>query len=131
MLFITCLALSATAEPQGLFNSLNPFNLGNGGGSGSSTTTSTAGVTTTGPGGVTAAGVRAGRERADVIAIHGLLGAIVFAVTFPFGAIIIRALNFQGLVWVHATVQTISYIGALVVMGLGISIVLNVPGFSV
>lgn len=71
-------------------------------------------------------------ERAEaIVAAHGFMGAIAFAVLFPLGAIFIRAFSFRGLVWVHAAMQLFSYLIALAVMGLGLYIVMNAPFFSV
>lgn len=71
-------------------------------------------------------------EESELLAkAHGVMATIAFAILFPLGAIIIRALSFRGLVWVHAAVQVFSYIVALAVMGLGIFIVMHESHFSV
>ena len=44
---------------------------------------------------------------------------------FPFGALTVRLLSFQGLVWVHVGAQTFAYLLALVALGLGVWIAVS------
>lgn len=55
-----------------------------------------------------------------VLKAHGIIGPLVFAVLFPLGAIMIRLLNFRGLVYLHAAWQFIALLLALSTLGLGI-----------
>lgn len=45
---------------------------------------------------------------------------LAFAIFFPLGAAILRALNFGGLVWFHAGWQIFTYCIAIAGLGLGI-----------
>lgn len=56
------------------------------------------------------------------IPIHGVVMCLAFIVGFPFGAFLIRLASFRGLVLIHATVQLLSYLGAIIGLGLGLYI---------
>ena len=56
------------------------------------------------------------------IAVHGVIMCLAFIVGFPLGAFLIRLASFRGLVWIHAGVQLLSYLGAIIGLGLGIYI---------
>lgn len=56
------------------------------------------------------------------IPIHGIVMCLAFIVGFPFGAFLIRLASFRGLVWVHAGVQLLSYLAAIIGLGLGLYI---------
>ncbi|KAL9127441.1 MAG: hypothetical protein Q9217_003678 [Psora testacea] len=47
---------------------------------------------------------------------------LVFVIGFPLGAFLIRLCSFRGLVWIHAGVQILAYLGALLGLALGIYI---------
>ena len=51
---------------------------------------------------------------------HGVLMGIAFIGLFPLGAIMIRLLSFPGLVYVHAAIQILSLLLAIVGLGLGV-----------
>ena len=51
---------------------------------------------------------------------HGVLMGIAFLGLFPLGAIMIRLLSFPGLVYVHAAIQVLALILAIVGLGLGV-----------
>ena len=56
------------------------------------------------------------------IPIHGVIMCLAFIIGFPFGAFLIRLASFRGLVWIHAGVQLLSYLGAIIGLGLGVYI---------
>ena len=56
------------------------------------------------------------------VPIHGVVMCIAFIIGFPLGAFLIRLASFRGLVWIHATVQLLSYLGAIFGLGLGVYI---------
>ena len=58
----------------------------------------------------------------NAVITHGTIMGLAFAFLFPFGAIMIRAASFRGLVWVHAGIQIIAYLLALTGLGLGVYI---------
>lgn len=60
----------------------------------------------------------------DGIAIptHGVIMCLAFIIGFPLGAFLIRLASFRGLVWIHAAVQLLSYLGAIIGLGFGIYI---------
>lgn len=53
---------------------------------------------------------------------------IAFAVLFPLGAIILRLFRFRGIAWFHGIWQTISWVIAIVGLGLGIWLANNGEG---
>ncbi|OCK79689.1 hypothetical protein K432DRAFT_60124 [Lepidopterella palustris CBS 459.81] len=55
-----------------------------------------------------------------VVIAHGICMGLAFAIFFPLGAAILRALNFGGLVWFHAGWQIFTYCIAIAGLGLGI-----------
>ena len=55
---------------------------------------------------------------------------LAFIIGFPFGAFLIRLASFRGLVWIHTAVQLISYLGAIIGLGLGVYIAMK-PGVGV
>ena len=59
-------------------------------------------------------------KRHRMIIAHGVLMSLAFVIFYPLGAILIRALSFKGLVWVHAGVQVFAYTLALAGMGIGV-----------
>lgn len=61
-----------------------------------------------------------GQKMKRILIAHGTLMGLAFVIVYPLGAIIIRLLSFQGLVWVHAGVQWFAYAMALAGMGLGV-----------
>jgi len=79
-----------------------------------------------GGGGGGSTGVSGGEGEVDgphwnkILKAHGIIGPLVFAVLFPLGAIMIRVLNFRGLVYLHAAWQFIALLLALSTLGLGI-----------
>ena len=56
------------------------------------------------------------------VPIHGVFMCLAFIIGFPLGAFLIRLASFRGLVWIHATVQLLSYLGAIIGLGLGVYI---------
>ncbi|KAL9098157.1 MAG: hypothetical protein Q9163_006128 [Psora crenata] len=56
------------------------------------------------------------------IPLHGTIMSLVFVVSFPLGVFLIRLCSFRGLVWVHAGVQLLALLGALIGLALGIYI---------
>lgn len=56
------------------------------------------------------------------IPVHGVIMCLAFIIGFPFGAFLIRLASFRGLVWIHAGVQLLSYLGAIIGLGLGVYI---------
>ena len=68
--------------------------------------------------------VGAGSTEYDGVAIpiHGIAMCLAFIVGFPFGAFLIRLASFRGLVWIHASVQLLSYLVAIIGLGLGVYI---------
>lgn len=56
------------------------------------------------------------------IPIHGVILCLAFTIGFPFGAFLIRLASFRGLVWIHAIVQMLSYLAAVIGLGLGVYI---------
>ena len=56
------------------------------------------------------------------IPIHGVIMCLAFIIGFPLGAFLIRLASFRGLVWIHAAVQSLSYLGAIIGLGLGVYI---------
>ena len=70
------------------------------------------------------------------IPIHGVIMCFAFVIGFPLGAFLIRLASFRGLVWIHAIVQSLSYLGAIIGLGLGVYIAkqgatnVRVPGDS-
>ncbi len=56
------------------------------------------------------------------IPLHGIAMCLAFIVGFPFGAFLIRLASFRGLVWIHAGVQLLSYLLAIIGFGLGVYI---------
>lgn len=56
------------------------------------------------------------------VPIHGVVMCLVFVIGFPVGAFLIRLASFRGLVWIHAGVQSLSYLGAIIGLGLGVYI---------
>lgn len=64
-----------------------------------------------------------GSEPSDnnlVVMAHGILTPIAFVVMFPLGAISIRLLSFNGIVWFHAGWMVFTYIMVLASMGMGV-----------
>ena len=51
---------------------------------------------------------------------HGVMASAAFVILFPFGAIIIRLLHFQRLIWMHAAIQIFSYLVFAAGAGIGI-----------
>ena len=56
------------------------------------------------------------------IPAHGVIMCLAFVIGFPIGAFLMRLMSFRGLVWVHAGVQLLSYLGAIIGLGLGVYI---------
>ncbi len=56
---------------------------------------------------------------------HGIMGAVAFVLLFPSGAIIMRVLNFRGVIWVHVGFQILGYLVALALMETGVWIAVN------
>ena len=56
------------------------------------------------------------------IPFHGIVMCLAFVVGFPLGAFLIRLASFRGLVWIHAGMQLLSYISAVIGLGLGVYI---------
>ncbi|EGP87634.1 unnamed protein product [Zymoseptoria tritici ST99CH_3D1] len=55
-----------------------------------------------------------------LIMAHGFMAAIAWIIIFPIGGIIIRVLNFRGLVWVHAGIQALGWLLFVAAVGLGL-----------
>lgn len=56
------------------------------------------------------------------VPIHGVIMCVAFIAGFPLGAFLIRLASFRGLVWIHAGVQVLSYLCAILGLGLGVYI---------
>lgn len=68
--------------------------------------------------------VGAGNTEYDDVAIpiHGVAMCLVFIVGFPLGAFLIRLASFRGLIWIHANAQLLSYLVAIIELGLRVYI---------
>ena len=70
--------------------------------------------------------IDAGDSRASyngiAVPIHGVIMCLAFVIGFPLGAFLIRLASFRGLVWIHAAVQLLSFLGAILGLGLGVYI---------
>lgn len=56
------------------------------------------------------------------IPVHGVIMCAAFIAGFPLGAFLIRLASFRGLVWIHAGVQILAYLGAIIGLALGVYI---------
>jgi hypothetical protein len=56
---------------------------------------------------------------------HGIMGAATFVLLFPSGSIVMRILNFKGLIWLHVGIQVLGYLLALALMETGVWIAVN------
>ncbi|KAF2669851.1 CBD9-like protein [Microthyrium microscopicum] len=76
-------------------------------------------LTTTGAGSTT---FRSAEDptTAYLIAIHGIIAAVMFAIVFPLGGILIRIGKSKNLLWIHAGLQLGGLVGYLAAFGLGI-----------
>jgi hypothetical protein len=86
---------------------------------GTSGTSGSSGTTTT----VMVSGSGAAPQR--IIVIHASLACVAFAIIFPLGGIMIRALNFAGLMWAHAVMQILGYFLYVAAVGLGLYFAMN------
>lgn len=104
-------------------SSLNPF-VNTGSASSSSSTSGTSSSPTpssdsNGDGG-SSGGDSGGGSVDSMTSAHGVLMGIAFLGLFPLGAIMIRLLSFRGLLYVHAAIQVLALILAIVGLGLGV-----------
>lgn len=60
-----------------------------------------------------------------MILAHGILLGLAFAIMYPLGAAMIRALRFKGLLWFHAGWQVFAYVLTLAGLGLGLWLVIK------
>lgn len=67
-------------------------------------------------------GAATSRYDGVAIPIHGIAMCLAFIVGFPSGAFLIRLASFRNLVWIHAGVQLLSYLAAIIGCGLGVYI---------
>ena len=58
-----------------------------------------------------------------LVTLHGVVMCLAFIIGFPLGAFLIRMASFGGIMWLHAGWQLLSYLGALLGMGLGAGII--------
>jgi Cytochrome domain of cellobiose dehydrogenase len=58
----------------------------------------------------------------NLIAIHGIMAAVVFCLVFPIGGIMIRLLSFPGLLWVHGGLQLVAYAIFIAAIALGVKL---------
>ncbi len=56
------------------------------------------------------------------IPVHGFIMCAAFIGGFPLGAFLIRLASFRGLIWIHAGVQMLTYLGTILGLGLGVYI---------
>ena len=54
------------------------------------------------------------------VPVHGLIMSLAFLIGFPAGAVLIRLGNLKSLVWVHAGLQLLTYVGVLLGAALGL-----------
>jgi hypothetical protein len=64
-------------------------------------------------------------RRARMIKAHGLMGAATFLVIFPAGAIVLRVLDFPGLIWLHVALQLAGLATSIAIFVLGIILARN------
>jgi hypothetical protein len=64
-------------------------------------------------------------ERNRLVMIHGYLACFIFAVVFPSGGIMMRLLNFKGLLWAHAALQIFGYFGYIGSAGMGLWLIVH------
>lgn len=64
-------------------------------------------------------------KRARMIKVHGFIAVAAFLIIFPAGGIVLRALNFPGLIWLHVGLQMVGYAGSITVLVLGVIIARN------
>jgi hypothetical protein len=85
-----------------------------------SSSNGTSGIT--GSGGTTTTVVVSDSEAAPqrIIVIHASLACVAFAIVFPLGGIMIRILNFSGVIWAHAALQVLGYFLYIAAVGLGL-----------
>lgn len=102
-------------------NSLNPFISSSSVTSGNSSSSTS--VAAPGTGG--SSNNAAEKNRDMMIAAHGIIGGIAFVILFPLGAIVLRVLNFPGLIWLHVCIQCVAYAASVAVFALGVVIALN------
>lgn len=58
---------------------------------------------------------------------HGIVLGLAFLLFFPLGALIIRLATFKATIWVHASVQMLSYTLAIAGLGMGIWMATTLP----
>ena len=61
----------------------------------------------------------------NILIAHAVLACLAFGLFFPMGGIVIRLLNFSGLVWLHAACQIFAYVLFIAAFGMGIWIATN------
>jgi len=66
-------------------------------------------------------GAGAGYDGA-AIPVHGFIMCAAFIGGYPLGAFLIRLASFRGLIWIHAGVQILTYLGTILGLGLGVYI---------
>lgn len=54
------------------------------------------------------------------VPIHGLMMSLAFVIGFPLGSILIRLASMKGLVWIHASLQLLTYIAGFLGAALGV-----------
>jgi hypothetical protein len=61
----------------------------------------------------------------DGTVAHGIMGTAAFVLLFPSGSIVMRVLDFKGLIWLHVGIQVLGYLVALALMETGVWIAVN------
>lgn len=56
----------------------------------------------------------------NIVVAHGIIAGIAIVVILPVGALMMRLFRFQGLIWVHASLQAIGLFLLLIGFGLGV-----------
>ncbi|MCJ1358085.1 MAG: hypothetical protein MMC33_008083 [Icmadophila ericetorum] len=66
-----------------------------------------------------------GANKHESVVAHGVLMSLAFLIFFPFGALTVRVLSFNHMVWVHAGTQVVALAIATAGVGLGIWIAIT------
>lgn len=63
---------------------------------------------------------------------HGILMGLAFVVFFPMGTIMVRTMNFKGIVWAHAACQLVGWILMIagLAMGTRVATIIDIVSIS-
>ncbi|KAI9671252.1 MAG: hypothetical protein M1829_004659 [Trizodia sp. TS-e1964] len=111
-------------------SSLNPFIVATS--SGTNSTTSPPGTNSTsssgyddGSSGSSSASSAPVTKLTKMRIAHGVIASLALLIFFPLGVFTLRLLNFNGLVWVHASIQIFAYAMAIAALGMGVWLATN------